>query len=212
MAPWIRVLRTIAGLGAVLCCLAGGAMADAPRPDAGDGTIAVADLKADFEALYTGLQSAHFNLYVHRPKPDYDALYTRMLEDLETPLTPFEARVRFQRFVAYGNVAHARIDLPRTVYDTYRDGGGRSLPLYPRIVDGRFYVGEIYADGVPIRPGDEVLSIDGDPAARWLERTARVVSADTPYLAHSLLEFLFPFLLWLERGAVEDFLSGVLSA
>ena len=173
--------------------------------------IPAADLQADFAALYDGLKSAHYDLYAHRSKAEYDALFAHMTAAFEKPLTLFEAQVAFQRFVAFGNVAHARIDLPRDAYDAFRDRGGRVFPIYPRIVDGRFHVGESYVADRAVRPGDEVLAINGTPAQDWVARAARYVSADTPYMAHSLLEFRFPFLVWLELGGVAEFVLDVRS-
>lgn len=50
-----------------------------------------------------------------------------------------------------------------------------------------------------------ILSINGKPMSEWLTKTARHVSADTPYIAHSLLEFWFPKYLWLELGEIDQF-------
>ncbi len=102
--------------------------------------IPVAELKEDFEALYAGLASAHYDLYAHRSRAEYDELYERMLAGLDAPMTRQEASLLFQRFAAFGNVAHARVEVDRTPYEDYRANGGKVLPLYLRIVDGRAYV------------------------------------------------------------------------
>ena len=204
-------LRAFAA-GLTACCLAGW-----PTANGADGTaktepvISAADLRADFAALYDGLKSAHYDLYAHQSKDEYDALFKKTTAALEAPLTLFEAQVAFQQFVAFGNVAHARIDLPRDGYDAFRNRGGRVFPIYPRIVEGRFYVGESYAANGAVAAGDEVLTINGSPAQDWIARASRYVSADTPYMAHSLLEFRFPFLVWLALGEVGDFALEVRS-
>ena len=161
--------------------------------------------RADLTALYKGLQSAHYDLYVHRSKADYDARFAETMATLESPLTRFELFLTLQRFTAYGSVAHARIDFPSEVYGNFRDDGGRAFPVYLRIVEGRAYVGEDYSGSDELALGDEILSIDGEPMARWLERTAQYISADTPYIAHSLLEARFPMYLWVEVGEREHF-------
>ena len=156
--------------------------------------------QADLAALYDGLKSAHYNLFVHRSRADYDARFAETMADLRTPLTRFELFLALQRFTAYGQVAHARIDFPTPVYAAYRENGGRAFPIYLRIVDGRAYVGEDYSGSDDVEPGDEILAIDGTPMAEWLTRTARTISADSPYIAHSLLESSFPRYLWVELG------------
>jgi len=167
--------------------------------------VAADKARADLAALYTGLQSAHYDLYANRSKQDYDARYAQTMAMLATPLSSYRLYLALQIFTAYGNVAHARIDFPAPVYGSYRENGGRAFPIYPRIVDGRAFVGENYSGSDEVAPGDEILSIDDEPMTRWLERTARYISADTPYIAHSLLEASFPMYLWVEIGEHEQF-------
>jgi hypothetical protein len=62
---------------------------------------------------------------------------------------------------------------------------------------------------VAIERGDELVALDGQPIARWIDRTARDESADTPYLAHAPMERDFPGLLWLEIGPAARFTVGV---
>ncbi len=170
-----------------------------------DRAIAVDALRADFAALYDGLKSGHADLYAHRDKAEYDLHYDKMLSALDKPMSLFDAQVYFQRFVAYGNVAHARIEFPREAHRRFEDRGGKSFPIYLRIAEGRSYVGEDYSGHADVRPGDEILSLNGIAMAVWLERTAAHISADTAYIAHSLLEFTFPRYLWLELGEVPEF-------
>ncbi|MFK8014765.1 MAG: S41 family peptidase [Gammaproteobacteria bacterium] len=187
-----------------LLLLASACQANRPAPPT-PATISVDTLRADFATLYQRLQSAHADLFVHRDRADYDARFHDMLGGLSKPMTPFDAQVYFQKFVAYGNVAHASIAFPDDAFDAFRDRGGRTLPIYLRIVDGRAYVGENYSGHQGLRTGDEILALDELPMARWLERAAAHVSADTPYIAHSLLEFTFPRYVWVELGEVERF-------
>lgn len=180
-----------------------GAMASEPQK------IPIEKLQDDFFALYKGLESAHFNLYANRSREDYNALFEQTLEEIDTPLTKHEAGVRFQRFVAYGKVAHARIDYDRSAWNAYQADGGKVFPVYLRIVDGRSYVGENYSGEPRLLPGTEILSMNGKPMSEWLDLTARNISADTPYIAHSLLEFLFAMYLWEEAGPVNTFVMQI---
>jgi len=161
--------------------------------------------RADLSALYAGLRAGHYNLYANQSKSDYDALYEEQLGLLDQPLTRFELWRTLQLFTAYGKVAHARIEFPGEVYGDYREAGGKAFPIYLRIVDGRSYVGEDYSGVDAVSPGDEILAIDGIPMAEWLERAGRYLSADTPYISHSLLETRFPMYLWLEAGEQDQY-------
>lgn len=165
--------------------------------------VAADDIRSDFERLYEGLQGAHINLYAHRPKPEYDALYEMMQDGFQSPMSQFDAQVAFQTFTAFGNVAHARIDFPADAYQAFLDAGGESFPIYLRIHEERAYVGENLSGLDILQPGMEITHLDGRPMSEWLDRAARHVSADTPYIAHSLLEFSFPSRLWLEVGETD---------
>ncbi len=157
-------------------------------------------IRADFEQLLRGLQSGHPNLYVHRSEKDYLGLYESMLSEFDETMSLFDIQIAFQRFAAYGNVAHAKIDFPEEVYEQFRENGGRVFPLYIRIVEGRAFVAESYSGNSEVFIGDEIIAIEGKPTDYWLRLTAQHISADTDYIAHSLLEFWFSKYLWLEMG------------
>lgn len=194
------ILLTVLLLPSAAC--SGGA---APAPEPPGGTIPAEALRADFDALYTSLQAAHYDLYARRDRRDYDALFARMRAGIDRPLTPLQARVLFQRFVAYGNVAHARIDPPGEAWEAFRSAGGKAFPLTLR-VDGnvvRVSGGAGGLDGIAV--GDRVESIDGEPALQWLRRMRALVSADNDYMAWAQVENLLPLLAWLELGEAERF-------
>ncbi|MEM7217837.1 MAG: S41 family peptidase [Pseudomonadota bacterium] len=171
-----------------------GASADAPP------AITGAALEADLLALYRGLQAAHYDLYADRSADEYDAEFAASRAAIRESQSRLDAWRLLQRFTAFGNIAHANIAFPAKAYGAFRAAGGRTLPIYPRIDAGRIYVRENYSSVRRISAGDEILSIDGEPAGLWLERTASYLSADTPRIAHSLLEGRFPAYLWLVVG------------
>lgn len=165
-------------------------------------TIPAAALREDFDTLYAQLQAAHYDLFARRTKTDYDALYASMRRELSGPLSPDDARLRFTRFVAYGRVAHARIDLPVDRWAAFRDAGGRALPLALRVEGEDVFVLEHASGAADIAPGDRVLAIDGAPALAWLQRMGELVAADTDYLLHAQMERVLPLLAWLQLGEV----------
>ncbi|MEM7729804.1 MAG: S41 family peptidase [Pseudomonadota bacterium] len=162
--------------------------------------VAPSDARADLDALYAGLRSGHYDLYANRTEAEYDALHGELHAAFAAPVSRFELLRSLQRFAAFGNVAHARIDLPGEIYSDYRAAGGKALPLYPRIDGGVAYVGENLSGVAALEAGDRILLIDGEPTPRWLERMAAFIASDTPDIAHSLLEFTFPRDLWLLTG------------
>lgn len=176
---------------------------------AGGAQLSAADVRADLAQLYTTLQQAHYDLYARASRRDYDALYAATRAAITGPESPLEAALQLQRFVAFGKVAHARIDAIYDAFDRYTAAGGAAFPLRLRVVRGRAFITENRSGVAAIERGDELVTLDGQPIARWIDRAARDESADTPYLAHALMERDFPGLLWLEVGPAARFTVGV---
>lgn len=166
-------------------------------------------LHADFQQMYRGLQEAHFDLYAFTPREQLDRLYSQQLAALDRPLTLLQAKTRFERFAAAVRMGHTRVDLPVSEWTQFLQTGGKSFPLRVRIADGRVYVAQNLSGIEPITPGEEILSLNGEPMPRLLTRIARQVSAETDYLAQSLMERDFAKYLWLERGAPDEFVLGM---
>jgi hypothetical protein len=167
--------------------------------------FAAADLRADFAQMYRGLQAAHFNLYAFTSKDALDRRYAEQLARINRPMTRLEAKVLFELFAANVRMGHTRIDSPTPEWNAYRKNGGKGFPLSIRIVDERVYIAENFSGLDALRPGDEIVRLDGESMGHWLQRTERHVSAETPYLAHSLMEYDFAIYLWVELGAADAF-------
>lgn len=165
----------------------------------------VATLKSDFAQLYQQLQQAHRDLYVNISKPEYDAHYRRFLNDITSPMSDSEARIYFQRFVALGNIAHARIDLPVSDFMAFREAGGKTLPLYLSLRGNRAFVESYYANEEKIEPGQEIIAINDKPVAQWVDQFSQYLSAESQAISNTLLEMYFPYLMWLETGAPDTF-------
>ncbi len=156
-------------------------------------------VQADFESLYRTLRESHFDLYANRSKPAYEALYKTTRDGFQQPMPLTDIQSAFQRFVAFGNVAHARIDPPVAAWEKFRQAGGKAFPLFLRVCNERVFVQETLGEA-GVTPGQEVLSIDGVPALKWLGRLRKHVSADSDYLAFTVMENSLPLLVWLEFG------------
>ncbi|MBV9572269.1 MAG: hypothetical protein JO056_13600 [Alphaproteobacteria bacterium] len=163
-------------------------------------TLSVSQTRADFEQLYGSLQEAHFNLFARISKPEYDRLYRQVLGTLTAPAAASQVALRFQRFAAFGKVAHARIDANYRNFAQFMAGGGKAFPLLIRVIGSKTYVAENRSGINAIARGDEITKLNGRPIEYWLSRCGRNLSADTPYMAHALMELDFPMLLWLELG------------
>ncbi len=182
----------------------------APFPD--EGTIPADAVRADFKRLYETLAAAHADLYVYRSRDAYDHYYQETLEAIDAPMTALEAVKLFTPFVAFGQIGHAKIGFPVQDYIAYVVAGGTLLPLDIRVENGRILIAHNYSGAPVLAPGMELVAIDGQPAADWLERIGRLVSAERPYMTHAQLESMFPRLVWLDGGEIDAFELGVRGA
>lgn len=200
------VMIGLAGCGRQPMPPSAGTEIDAPQ------RFTVEQLHADFDALYAGLRAAHVDLFERRSEAEFEALHAQMRAELDSPLTEAEARQRFQRFVAFGRVAHARIDLDDAGWARFREQGGRAFPLSLRVQGETVRVLDNFSGDPRLAAGTRVLAVDSEPALEWLDRHGVLVSADTPYLLHAQMEHQLPKLVWLQQGEVAVFELQIESA
>lgn len=185
-----------------LALLAAPACSTAPQaPD----KLSAQEVRADFEDLYAGLKAAHYDLYARRSQPEYDALYAEMRDGIRAAMTMAEAEVYFQKFSAFGKVAHSKIAFPADAWEAFRAGGGKAIPLGIRFMGEKLMITDDYSGSEAELRGTQIVSINGMDAAEVETRLRRHVSADNDYLAHTILEFSFVPVFWLEFGAPETF-------
>jgi C-terminal processing protease CtpA/Prc len=165
-------------------------------------------VRADLGEMYQRLEASHYDLFARRPKAEYDAKLAEMLKSIDRPMSLLEVEILFQKFAAYGRVAHSRVDLPAGAFAAFHEGKARIMPLAVRIVEEQggaaVYVAENASGESKIAPGDRLLEIDGEKAAAVVARLETNISADNAYLAHTQLEPRFALLLWLELGERRD--------
>jgi hypothetical protein len=186
-----------AGLAVVLG-LAAASAAAAQTPQA--VVLSAEDARADLDALYAGLEQAHYDLFAHRSRADYDRLHAELRRGITGPTTADAAAILYQRLAAYGGVGHARLDAPTIAFVGHIRSGGRILPLFVRVDDDRVLLTSTADAEGRFRAGTEVLTLNGEPAAAWLDRLGAWVSAERPYMTYAQMEESFPVLLWFALG------------
>ena len=196
------ICRSVIASGFALFSLGACSQQAPPVPD---GYLSVEAVREDLRALYDGLESGHFDLFANKSRADYDEAFDGAHASVTEPMTSEEAQILFQTFAAFGDVAHARVDFPVSIWMEYVGEGGVAFPLYPRFSEGRFFIGEDYSGRDLVSEGDEIVAINGISIEGWLERLGRHLSADTDYLLETQLEFSWPVYLWLETGPVDTF-------
>ena len=201
-------LNLTAILATVVVCLLAVSAAAEPAPE----RFSRAQVLADFEQLYQQLQISHVDLYARRDKAAYQAQFERIRRSIDRPMSAFEAQKLFQRFVAYGRIAHARIEFPAAEFERFRAEHGKVFPLMLRPFGNKILVTKNLSARPELVPGTEILGVNGVPAARWLQRLGQHISADNDYLLYVLLEQQMPAYVWLEHGAQEHFTLEIRSA
>ncbi|OSZ68784.1 hypothetical protein CAP40_09620 [Sphingomonas sp. IBVSS2] len=198
----IRLALALLATFAATNSMAANAAPPAPAESGSPSTVAPEVARSDLKLLYETLQEAHFDLYAHRSKAEYDALYRTLSDSIRGPMTSVAVATMFQKFVAYGKIGHARIEAPVVAFVTYLQGGGTLLPLFIRVDGNRVLLTEPADDGGKLRAGTEIIAIGGKPVHDVIAHLGGYVSAERPYMAHAQMEESFPVLLWLDRGQV----------
>lgn len=168
--------------------------------------IPVEDALADAQALYSGLQEAHYDLFATTPKPVYDQYYRELEAELsDATKTRAELHRAFERFSAHAHFAHTRLIGPNPGFIEYVSNDAALLfPLGFEVRDGEVIITQAPAD-FPVRPGDRIASLEGVPNADWLARLSRNVPAETASFAYAQMEGNEAYFVWLEYGARESF-------
>lgn len=196
----MRVSRRAFTVGAAAALLLPArVMAGKPAILPGDAAV------RDFDELFERLQGAHFNLFENRSRAAYLAEHRRLRRQLGPGVSRAQALRIYQRFVAFGRIAHARIDAAAEPFREYRKAGGRIFPLTCKVKDGRLFVMADASASPGVHAGDELLAIAGRSAMPFVDALWKDVSADTPYMFHAMLEWELPRLLWQALGSMDRF-------
>ncbi len=160
---------------------------------------------ADLNTLYETTQAAHYNLFFNTPKSDYDAHFERLSAQIDACMSTSDVQVLLQKFMSFGRIAHARIDLPTDDYIAYRDNGGALFPASLKSDGRNLWVSRNLSLNTDIQSGDRIVSINGVATETLLHTFRSLVSADTDRMFGGLLESYFNLLMWLEYGPVASF-------
>lgn len=169
-----------------------------------DELLGPAQLRSDFHELRERLYASHIDAFVERPRAELDRQFDRLQSELDEPMTRAQAALIFQRFVAYGNVAHARVEDAGLAFVEHIEQHGGLLPFDVRLRNGEFFINEVYPGAEALRLGDRILAIDGQAADAFRAGLHEELSADNAYLADTLIELEFPRVAWQRLGSSDS--------
>jgi len=171
------------------------------------GHYTAQQIREDLRVLYATLQQSHYNLFVHTSKDAYDRAYRKVRAKVKDHMSLMDANRLFQPFVALGGLAHCNIAFPfRPAYLEYLKKGGKVFPLDITVEERRMIVSNNHSGNPAIKAGDQILLINGKPAAYSLNGIYNYLSGENEAFKNTLIDlYHFSRLHWLVYGKVDAF-------
>jgi C-terminal processing protease CtpA/Prc len=150
-----------------------------PAVDPGGRVIPAADLRADAAILRRAYETLHPGLYRYRSKAEIDAAFAQLDHEFSQDRTLADAYLAIARLTTVVQCGHT--------YPNFFNQGEeveQALLKRPRVpfefrwLDRRMVVTRSYADLPGLKPGAEILSIDGRPVAEILDGLMAYSRAD----------------------------------
>jgi peptidase S41-like protein len=146
-------------------------------PDSDANQLSPAQTRADFDLMRSALEEAHAGLYRYTSKPEMDRVFAAQRAKLDRPLS----RVEFLS-VLVETTAAIRCGHTGVQPDAETQAALAAAPLFPlRIMIEKqklFVLTNDTPSDSTIRPGMEILEINGRPAREILDRILPMLSTD----------------------------------
>jgi len=149
----------------------------APLDATQSSTLQPAQLQQDFDVLRRALEEAHGGLYRYTPKAELDRSFAAFRARLDRPMAPLEFGAALSEALAMIRDGHTRLEYGDATMKAL--SAARLLPLRVANEGGRLIVlgNDTHADR-SIRPGMELLSVNGRAAAALIGAVAPKMPAD----------------------------------
>lgn len=166
----------------IVCCLVAcgyllARTASVPPYNPSD-TYSVPQLQADFGFLRRALEEAHPGLYWYTPKDSLDRCFARTAAALNHPMTEAEYWRLLQALVARIHCGHTRLQHSPAYQTWSRQQPHYLFPFTVAIRQNRLFVAANQSTDPTLRPGTELLAIEGHPAREVLARMRGILSGD----------------------------------
>ncbi|HKH90310.1 MAG TPA: S41 family peptidase [Gemmatimonadaceae bacterium] len=150
----------------------------APTPVASiDTTLTVEQARTDFDQLRAALEEAHGGLHRHIPKPTLDRAFDSLRARLTGPVSRRALAAVLAEMIARIGDGHAHLEFDRPTVDALR-----RAPIFPlrlAVEDSALVVVHNYsATDSSVRPGMEVVAIEGSGAREVVRRMLQVLPGD----------------------------------
>jgi len=156
------------------------AMAQPAPPPAYDPAARhpAAQLRADLAYARRALEEAHPALYWYTPKDSLDRAFARAEAVLTHPMAEPECWRLFQQLLVRVRCGHTRVQHSAAYRSWFRQQPHPYLPFTVAVRQNRLFIAENQSAAAELRPGTEILAIDGHPTPDLLPRLRSLIAAD----------------------------------
>lgn len=142
------------------------------------GSYSVPQLQADLAFLHRALEEVHPGLYVCTPKDSLDHAFAHTAAQLTHPLDEAAFWRLLQPLVAQVHCGHTRVQYSAAYRTWARQQPHFYFPFTITVLRNRLFVSENQSADPSLRPGTEVVAIEGHPTSEVLPRLRQLISAD----------------------------------
>lgn len=163
----------------IVLLLATASAAESPSPTAPQ-KIPSQDLLADAAILRRAYEQLHPGLYRYNTREEMNGHFDELARQLGHDQSLAEAYLAFSLFTAKLKCGHSYpnfFNQPKAVKAALFQGQNR-VPFYFRWIDRRMIVLRDFSGDRRIRPGTEILAINGVPAGEILDKLMTITRAD----------------------------------
>ena len=138
----------------------------------------VSQLQADLTFLRRALEEVHPGLYCYTPKDSLDRAFTHAAALLTHPLDEQAFWQVLQPLIVQVHCGHTRVQHSAAYRAWARRQPHYYFPFTVAVRQDRLFVAENQSTTPSLRPGTEIIAIEGHPASEILPRLRTLISAD----------------------------------
>jgi hypothetical protein len=138
-------------------------------------------LREDMDILAASLKEIHPDLFQFISEEAFDAEVGRLKAELTDSLTELAFHLKVRELIAAIRCGHTYAK-PSDAWYRYVSGQKILLPFDIMIHEGKMLVNRVYADSLPFRGGDELLSVAGLSSEEILSRMMKIQQRDGNHL------------------------------
>lgn len=126
-------------------------------------------LQQDFKILRNALEEGHAGLYRYTPKAEMDEHFESVEKNLDRSMTELEFFRLLAPLIAHIHDGHTSISLSQSL-EKALNSSPDLFPFNLRFIDEKAYLFRNYGEREDIAMGSELLSINGHPVSRILQK------------------------------------------